>query len=332
MKTVLRWLIPIGISGLALWLVLRQIEFSEFIDHLSQIGYVPFLLATFAYFLSFLFRALCWFILLKRKVSYKDAFFTMGAGYLLNHIFPFRLGEVGRAVLLDNLEGITFFEVLSSVLVERIFDVFLAALFVLLMLPRILGEGYDPTWTVIALSLALVGLVILLLAAKNRVRIISWLEQWGHRAEFIKTWVIPKATQVLEGLSVLNEPRSFLFAISALAISWFIAFGMNYVIFQNLYPNPPFWWMIFVLSAGAFGAALPSAPAAIGVFEGVMVAAFALLSVDSGIAFTHAIVVHMLTFVYGNIIGLIGLKMRGEALTSFYRRVVQRSPKPQTIE
>jgi len=249
----------------------------------------------------------------------------MGVGYLLNNIFPFRLGEFGRAVLLDDPQGPSTLEVLSSVLVERIFDVFLAAVFVLSMLPRIIGEGFDQTFILMAFILTIAGLVVLFLAVRFRDHIITWLKHWGEKANFVKTWIEPKVSQVLEGLTVLNDPSAFLLAFFSLAISWFIAFGENYIIFQTLYPQPPFWWMIFVLSVGAFGAALPSAPAGLGVFEGVMVAAFALLGVVSETAFTHAIVIHLLAFIYTNILGLIGLQRRGVAAIALFHRVFNRS-------
>lgn len=174
--------------------------------------------------------------------------------------------------------------------------------------------------------MAIFGLAALYLAARFRVRITHWLERWGKRSEFVNRWVTPKASQILEGLSVLIQPWAFALAFGSLALSWLIAFGENFIVFQSLYPNPPFWWMVFVLSAGAFGAALPSAPAALGVFEGVMVAAFALLGVGAEVALTHAIVIHAMAFFYSNILGLIGLRMRGQAVVGLYRRVVHRSP------
>lgn len=95
---VLRWLVPLLISGLAIWLVLREIEFSQFVTNLKLIRWPTLLLASVFYFMSYAARVYCWYILLRRKVSYRDAFFTMGVGYLINNIFPFRLGEIGRAV------------------------------------------------------------------------------------------------------------------------------------------------------------------------------------------------------------------------------------------
>jgi hypothetical protein len=323
---LLRWLVPLLISLLAIWLVLRDIDFSRLADNFTQIKWQTYLFASLAYFASYFLRVFCWYILLRKKVPFRDAFFTMGAGYLLNNVFPFRLGEIGRALLLDDPKGPTALEVLSSVIVERVFDVFLAAVFILSTLPKVIDGVYDKTIILIALIAAVMGLTILYLAARFRTRIIMWITRWGERSKFVKTRIAPRITQVLEGFSVLNNTGSFLLAFFSLSLSWFFAFGENFIVFRSLYPQPPFWWMIFVLSAGTFGAALPSAPASLGIFEGVMVAAFALLGVDAELAFTHAVVIHALTFVYANIMGFIGLRLRGQALNTLYRRAIHRSP------
>ena len=57
-----------------------------------------------------------------------------------------------------------------------------------------------------------------------------------------------------------------------------------------------------------------------------MVAAFALLGVGREVAFAHAIIIHAMSFIYNNILGLIGLRLRGEALVGLYQRAVRRSP------
>lgn len=328
----LRWLVPLLISGLAIWLVLREINFQVFLVQLAKIRWQTLLLATLVYFVSYALRAFCWYILLRRKVAYRDAFFTMGVGYLLNNLLPFRLGEIGRAVMLDDSGRTSPLEVFSSVVVERIFDVFLAAIFILSVLPRIISGGFDQRLIMFAFILAILGLIVLFLLAKFRDRVAQWLKRWGERSTFVKDWLTPKVAHALEGFVVLTDPKAFLLAFGSLALSWGLAFGKNFLIFSNLQAQPPFWWMIFVLSAGAFGAALPSAPAGLGVYEGVVVAAFALLGVGTEVAFTHAIVTHAMVFLYANLIGLVGLRLRGVALVSFIQRVLKRSPRIQGVE
>ena len=55
-KILFRWLIPLGISGLALWLVLRDIDFALFFQNLMRVGWQAILFATAAYFTSFFFE------------------------------------------------------------------------------------------------------------------------------------------------------------------------------------------------------------------------------------------------------------------------------------
>ncbi|NLN69271.1 MAG: flippase-like domain-containing protein [Chloroflexi bacterium] len=328
----IRWLLPLLISGLVIWLVLRTIDFQAFLFHLGKIRWQTLVYATIVYFASYTLRVFCWYLLLRQKVTFREAFFTMGVGYLLNNIFPFRLGEIGRTVMLDDSGRISPFEVLSSVVMERIFDVFLAALFIIGVFPRVFSSGYDQSLILVTFFLATIGLVVLFLLAKYRHQIAAWLTQRGARSQFLREWLIPKISLTLEGFSVLTDLKTFLLAFGSLMLSWWLAFGQNFLIFSSISKQPPFWWMVFVLSAGAFGAALPSAPAGLGVFEGVMVASFAVLGVSAEIAFTHAIVTHAMSILYASLIGLVGLRRRGEALFTFVQRVLKRSPRARGVE
>ncbi len=49
----LRWLIPLTFSGIAFWLIFRQIEFSQLIGNLKKIGWQTILLAIVFYYLSY---------------------------------------------------------------------------------------------------------------------------------------------------------------------------------------------------------------------------------------------------------------------------------------
>ena len=328
---LLRWLIPLLISGLVIWLVLRAIDFQTLISNLALIRWQTLLYASIVFFLSYFLRVFCWHTLLRRKVSYWDAFFTMGVGYLLNNILPMRLGEIARAVMLDQSRRISPFEVFSSVIVERIFDVFLAAIFILSVLPRILSSGFDLRLIFAVFLLTLMGLIGLFLVAKYRDRLSAWFSRWGESSRFIGGWLAPKITHALEGFAVLTDLKAFTIAFGSLVLSWWLAFGQTMIIFRDLYLNPPFWWMIFVLSAGAFAAALPSAPAGLGVYEGAVMAAFAVLGVDMETALTYAIVTHGMSILFTTLIGLVGLKMRDEALIAFVQRVLEHSPRKQEI-
>ena len=323
---MLRWLLPLFVSGLVAWLVLRKIDYQVLVNNLKNITWQSYLLATILYFASYILRVFSWHFFLRCKISYKDAFLTMGAGYLLNNLFPFRLGEIGRAVLLDEPERISFFQVLSSVFVERLFDVLLAAVFILSVLPKIIGGYFDKRLILLTFVLALCGLVSLFVLVKKRQAVENWLYREKSEHKKLQSWLAPKIVRFLDGLSTLTTPKIFLLAFVSLTLSWGVAFMQNWVIFRDLYSTPPFWWMVFVLSAGAFGAALPSAPAGLGVFEGAVVASFGLLNVQPEMALTHAMIIHGMSVIFSSLIGLAGLHLRGEAIFGFFQRVVAHDP------
>jgi hypothetical protein len=85
--------------------------------------------------LSLILRVICWFFLLEGKFSFSEAFFGMNAGYLLNNVLPFKLGEFGRAALLAGRGKSGFLQVFASIVTERVLDFFLAAFFFLISLP-----------------------------------------------------------------------------------------------------------------------------------------------------------------------------------------------------
>jgi len=97
----------------------------------------------------------------------------------------------------------------------------------------------------------------------------------------------------------------------------------QYPLQLSLIPEGEWWWVVFVLAAGAFGGALPSAPAAMGVFEAAIVGAFLLLGVEQSRALAYALIVHAIQFSFSSIFGLIGLITEGQSIGNLYRKARQ---------
>ena len=93
--------------------------------------------------LSWLFvRAVVWRTLLQEKASYKAVFFTLNETYLINNLLPLRLGEIAGAFLLSRKSSLAFWQVISSILIERAMDLALAVGLVLVTLPFIVGGSW----------------------------------------------------------------------------------------------------------------------------------------------------------------------------------------------
>src|SRR5665811_419330 len=118
---IVKWLVPIGVSSLSIYLLARQINPQDLVGALRSISLLPLLLSVFINIVGMLLRALAWNRILGKNFDYKTSFFAMSAGYLLNNILPFRLGEFGRAALLTGKDKnkAPFLQVFASIITER---------------------------------------------------------------------------------------------------------------------------------------------------------------------------------------------------------------------
>jgi glycosyltransferase 2 family protein len=323
-QSLRRWLPGLLISGIALWLVLRTVAWKDVGDALGTMSLGSLVLAVLIYLVSMLARAVCWHTILQRKVPLKRAFFVMNEGYLLNNIFPLRLGEVGRAVLLGGSSSIGILPVFSTIIVERSYDLVIASSLLLSTLPLVLAMDWARPLAFTVLGLVILGLSAVVVMARNRAPVMRWFERLPIRWAFFRNWLIPKFGSVLDGFSVLNRPSFLVISLLLMVSSWGLAILQEFVLLRNVVPDAPLWWVGFALGAAAIGAGLPSVAAAIGVFEAAVVGTLSLVGVPSGKALAFALVVHALQFTISTLMGAIGLALEGENLVSLYSKLTSR--------
>jgi uncharacterized protein (TIRG00374 family) len=266
-------------------------------------------------------RALCWQILLQRKAPFPRVFFVLSEGYLINNLLPLRVGELGRAALLGRDNGLGLFRVLSTIIVERAYDLAIAASLILSTLPLVLNMDSSRTLAISILSVVILGLFALYWMARYRDQVQLLVSKLGGRFAFINKWITPKLGAILDGFAVLTRPEYFVMSLGLMVLSWGSIILEEFIILRNLVPQAPLWWVGFVMSAAALGAAIPSAPAGLGVFEGVTVGALSLLGVDPGKGLAFAVLAHLVSFTFSNIMGIIGLIREGESISSFYQKL-----------
>lgn len=109
-----RWLPGLIISAIAIWLLFSFSNWQEVIQTVSSIKLNWLFPALIIFVISLGLRALSWMILLQNKAPYGRVFLALNEGYLLNNIFPFRLGELGRAFLLSQATALSgFFRIID---------------------------------------------------------------------------------------------------------------------------------------------------------------------------------------------------------------------------
>jgi uncharacterized protein (TIRG00374 family) len=316
-----RWLPGLVISAVAIFLLIRFSNWSEVLQAASLIDFAWLVPALVFFLISMGFRALAWRVLLQNKVGYGRVFLTLNEGYLLNNIFPFRLGELGRAFLMSEATDLSGFFVISTIIIERAYDLAIAAGLLLATVPYVFEVELSQTIALSVLLIVVLGLLMMFLLARNRVWIKSKLDDFSLRRFAFRDRILPRIDSLLAGLGALARLDQFLLSVSFMLISWFFGALEIYFLTISFGVQAEFWWIGFVLGVISLGIALPSAPAGLGVYEIAMVGAFSLLGVSGSVALAIALAAHLIHITITGFFGMYGIFRDGESITGLYQRL-----------
>jgi len=76
-------------------------------------------------------------------------------------LFPLRAGELGRALFVGRASGLGMMHILSTILIERAFDIFFAAGILLITLPLVVGAAWIKPVAFTAFVIVIAGLAFL---------------------------------------------------------------------------------------------------------------------------------------------------------------------------
>lgn len=323
LKEAIRWLPGIVISLVSIFLLLRLADLGQVIQALRTVKLSWLILAVLFYFLGIILRAWTWAILLQGQATSSRAFIALNEGYLLNNLFPFRLGEIGRALLLSRAVGISAFFVLSTIIIERAYDLAIASGLLLATLPFILGFNSAREASLLVLSFVSAALICLFFLARYHEAIKIRLENiWPSNLLYHERF-LPRIGFLLSGLGILRRPDRFVISLLLILASWFFGSLEIHLLAVGFGMEPAWWWTGFVLGVVSLGIALPAAPANLGVYEAAMVGSFLLLGVPGTQALALAIIAHFIHITITGVIGVLALAREGQTLTGIYLQLRQ---------
>ncbi len=266
-----------------------------------------------------LVRAKFWRTLLQERASFRKVFFTITEGYLLNNILPFRLGEVARAFLLSGKTELTFWEVFSTILIERALDMTMAAGLLLITLPFVIGASWAHQAAIAVGTVVPLGLIFLYMIARYREWAVNLFARMVVHWPILEKIGVERVANFLAGLAVLTDLSLFLRAVGWALLDWLIAVAQYYVLLLAFFPNAKLLWGAFTLGVAALGIAAPSSPGAVGVLELSIVGALAVFGLNSSTALAYALTGHLFNYLTNGVLGAYGLAKDGETLTGLYR-------------
>lgn len=333
------------LGGVLLWLALRNVDFSALGDALRTANYwylVPLVVLLLG---AHLLRAWRWQMLLEalpdaerqtQRVPLKTAFYSVMIGYMVNYAAP-RLGEVARTANLAKHTRLPFSGVLGTVVVERLLDVLMLGLGLVVALGLLadrtaaLAPIFAPAadfvadppvaWWVIVTA----GLV----AAVGGLWLFRTILARSARAEGIAGRVGATLGSFRDGLaSVLRAPRRLGIAATTLAI-WAAYLVMTYL------PLPMLGitslgladaWVLLII--GAVGMSVPS-PGGVGSYHYVTIRSMeGLFGIATAPATAYAVLSHAAQLVLYTIVGFLCLLLQGASLRDLRRQAARHTDAP----
>lgn len=322
LKDARRWLPGLLVSLLAVVLLVRTVDWPSLKAAFTSMDWRYFVAFGVLYFGATCSRAMVSRSLLGNKPTFSQAFVAMMEGYLLNNLLPLRLGELGRAFLLGRKTGLGTMHVLSTIVIERAYDLAMAAILLLGTLPLALGMDWLKPIAFVTLGLVTLGLLSLYLMARYRIPLHGIADKLAGRWQFVAKYILPRIDSLLDGLSALTSLKSFTLSLFWILMVWTFGIANYYVLLLGIEKGIPPWWGLFVIGVASLGVAIPSAPASLGVFEAAIVGALALLGMSTGPALAYAVVLHLYHVIVSGIIGLYGLSREGETLAGIYEKLL----------
>jgi uncharacterized protein (TIRG00374 family) len=301
--------VGVAISILLIVLFLRAIHPREIGDAFGEANYWYMIPAIVVLFVALAIRCLRWSILMRpvAAIPPRRLFSYAIIGYMANNLLPARAGEVIRAYVLGEREGVSRLGTLGTIAVERLFDG-ISLVFLLLVAGAFVGFG-DERLRVIAVAssaLFIVALVVFyaLTHSEERARrFFHWFtrylpERLEHRAEEL-------TDSLVVSLRSVHQTRSFLQVVSLSILAWTIEAGAYAIIGLGFDLGVSFGHYCLLLSAANLAIIVPTFLGGTGPFEWAATLVLVGAGVANGLAGAYSIVAHGVIFIPTTILGLI---------------------------
>jgi hypothetical protein len=301
----------LAVSAAALWWAWPEVPMSELGRRLGAARWawaLPVLLSQAAHFWLKVVR---WRRLLAplRATSSRVLWSPTILGFFANNLLPAHLGELVRMHLGARRLRLPQLQVLSTLVVERVFDVLtIAALFlVALPLGRALPAGLREAgwWLLLACALALIGLWWFLRRGERLLRRLEFrpgTRSWRWPAVLVRHLQAGR-----EGLRVLEHPRLLLGVIATSVAQWLVMAAGFVCAFQAFGTGLPPAAALVLLAVVTFAVLLPSAPGYVGTLQAAFVFTAGAFGIDDATAFSASLFFHVLSWGGVNLLGLVFL-------------------------
>jgi uncharacterized protein (TIRG00374 family) len=280
---------------------------------------IPFWAALFAFYWL---KAWRWRLLLKPVGDFRplrELISPILIGFGFNNVLPAHLGEFVRVFVMGRKHRLPVTAVLSTVVLERVFDIF--AIVTFLGLGLVFVPAVDPSIKRYGMigagsaALLVAGAFVFVIWTEPFVRI---FEAVLNRVPLLPKGLVSKLCRLLEsaadGLKSLHNPRLLLGIFASSLAQWALNGWMMYLSLQSFGIHESVWVSAILLGAVAFGVTVPSTPGYFGVIQFLFMLVLSPFTDNKPAVFAASIFYHLAQWVPVTALGLYffartGLKM-----------------------
>tara|TARA_Y100000034_G_scaffold105927_1_gene134203 strand:- start:565759 stop:566703 length:945 start_codon:yes stop_codon:yes gene_type:complete len=275
LKKTLKIILPLILGGFLVWYSLGIVSPQELVTYFTNANYWWISLGLFFGILSHLSRAYRWKYLLQ-PLGYQPKFINSTlavlVAYLMNIFLP-RAGEVTRAAVMANYEDIPFEKGFGTIVAERIADLVMMLLIIIITLFiqfdfiwELLSQKINPKNILIYIGVIIVGFVIFIrFIKKGKSKI----------AQKIKSFVLGLKDGITSIFKMKNK-WSFIFHTVFIWVMYVAMFWATIPAVENL--SVPFGGVLIGFIAGGFSIAATNG--GVGLYPVAVAGALSLFGID----------------------------------------------------
>jgi len=299
----LSFLLGILISFFFLYLAFRGVNIAEVIKVIGSAKISYLMLALFTVLLGLIVRSYRWKIITSqyKNLPLKEFFQATNVGLMTNNVLPFRLGDIMQAYFLAYKNNLSKSTVLSTIVLERLFDLIFAGLLIIcssffILLPRQIGRI-----RVIVFMSVICIMVFLIFRSKER--FIGLVEKIAP-SDKIRNNIKRLVENFYTGLHLVKDKKTFINAVLCTVVLWVVYVTTAYLCILSFGLKLTVFGAVIIQCAIALSVIIPSSPGYIGTWEACLILALSIFGILKTQSLGFAMVSHFLSWLPVTVIGL----------------------------
>ncbi|HAX18566.1 MAG TPA: hypothetical protein DCY00_08260 [Actinobacteria bacterium] len=257
-------------------------------------------------FFSATLSAFKWSKISGNNTKFRDTFIALIIGLFINNVLPARIGEIVRGYVLSKKTGLSLTFSLSTVLIDRFFDLAGLLLIVFIFFPKHnLPPKVSQSLFVLVILLIVCMLTLIVMSRKKFTDTLAGIVDRIKKPFLLK--LVHRLIEVGENIKRINSPLNMLFYVTISFLQWL---GMSlalYFVTLTLGVSIKFIYIPFICALLNMGLTIPSSPGYVGVYQFLLVYILSIFDVPKYEGFAISILFHTSWYIPYNILGFIFL-------------------------